>query len=77
MIPNLRLLCRWQDVVRDCNTVLALPNQSKNIKALFRRSLARSELGEEEQNLAVKGELWVVASVVAGRNKAEVELCWL
>jgi hypothetical protein len=47
---------RWQDVVRDCNTVLNLPSQSKNIKALFRRSLARRELGDEEQDGAVQGQ---------------------
>ena len=47
--------CRWQDVVRDCNTVLGLPSHSQNIKALFRRSLARRELGEEEQAGAVQG----------------------
>lgn len=47
------ILRRWQDVIRDCNSVLALPNQASNVKALFRRSLARRETAEEDG--ALKG----------------------
>jgi hypothetical protein len=67
---------RWQDVVRDCNTVLGLPSQSKNIKALFRRSLARRELGDEEQDGAVQGQC---SSTLAkgGRDRQLMEISFL
>ncbi|KAJ9098801.1 hypothetical protein QFC19_006278 [Naganishia cerealis] len=35
---------RWQDCERDCSRVLALAGQGGNVKALYRRALARKEL---------------------------------
>jgi len=37
---------RFNDAERDCSTVLALQNGSKNVKAWFRRAQARIELGK-------------------------------
>lgn len=48
------LLCRWQDVIRDCTTVLSLPGHGDNVKALYRRALARQEVGEAQG--AIQGE---------------------
>ncbi|KAG7575302.1 hypothetical protein FFLO_00466 [Filobasidium floriforme] len=67
---------KWQDVVRDCNTVLNLPLQSKNIKALFRRSLARRELGDEEQDGAVQ-DLEMILKLEPSNSAAKEELASL
>lgn len=43
---------RWQDCERDCTKVLTLAEQGGNVKALYRRALARKErkLFDEARN---------------------------
>jgi tetratricopeptide (TPR) repeat protein len=52
---------RYQDAERDCTTALSI--QKDNLKALYRRGLARKGLGKYED--AVKG--------LSGRGKSEAD----
>jgi hypothetical protein len=45
---------RWKDAERDCSTAISLAKGEANVKALYRRSLARKALGEIDG--AIEGE---------------------
>jgi hypothetical protein len=56
------LFFRWQDCERDCTKVLGLTGQAENVKALYRRALARKErkLFEEARNGTISARHWML-----------------
>jgi len=50
---------RWKDAERDCTSAITLPEGGRNVKALYRRALARKALMDVAG--ALEGKLpWIL-----------------
>jgi len=65
---------QWSLAIKSCSDILALPNESSNVKALFRRGVSNSRLHNFDE---AKVELQRVLQIEPSNTAAKLELAEL